>query len=454
MRLLIAEKPNFAKDIIRYGLIPKDTDIVCTYGAGLWQYKMENISFDEIPFTTPPQKLTSRMGSYYPRKILYKENGDTFVFKDENITKSEENETLDKLIQTINNRLYLYEEIVVFVDPDRTGVWAAKQVIDKIINKKNIPINVIIIKNSLSEEGITMSFHDRVNNSWHESKFIKEKIIEQDVKTTFDYWWNVNSTLVLSELCKWVGLKSNTIISKYELMLIWIVASKKEPISKGAMLSIMRNWKGTGKYETKDDYCYVLGSPMSVSTIIENTINRGAVKYSEEDKTYQISEIGKSFVARLHKKTIDYDFPFRLEEWIQDGNMDACKQYIRTIFGRQLRFQRNQIKCWGVVPSLIEQLRYQHNIIAIVSNKDIPPNECRDEFILSSHDGKHKGVLKVYVMLIGIYRASISFNNKVIDDGISEFCDSELRTIGCMEFIKKSGVLWPQEIDDNDCIEF
>ncbi len=49
---------------------------------------------------------------------------------------------------------------------------------------------------------------------------------QQLAKKTFDYWWNANSSVVFSELSKWSGLVASPLISKYELMLLCVLADK------------------------------------------------------------------------------------------------------------------------------------------------------------------------------------------------------------------------------------
>jgi hypothetical protein len=439
MRLLIAEKPHLAKELSRRQLIEKDTEIVSTYGHGLWHYKVDNIDFTEIPFSSPPEKIVPRrLGSW--RNLLYKVNGEVLVFKDKDSSKEDDVKSLNDLISTINSRMIHYSEIIVFVDPDRTGIWSAKQIIDQLSTINRPPINTVIV-DGLSEVDIKKAYDDRVNQKWEESSFVQKCIEEQKIKTAFDYWWNVNSKMVLSELCKWTGLKSNKIISKNELMLIWILSLKEGDFSKNYAFSIMKNWQGSGKYNDFDIGPNVIGSPMSISTIFSNTIERGAVLLLIDDdgkESYKMSQNGMSFVARLHKGTMDPDLPYRLEEWIQDRNSSACKKYIRTIFGRQLRFQRNQINCWGIVPALIKQFEYQHGIIAIIGSNKSNQENCSDELLLRDYSGNERGTLKVEARAAGPYKVSLNYDKKSIIEYVTEYNDPELMSMSSAEFVMLS----------------
>jgi len=166
---------------------------------------------------------------------------------------------------------------------------------------------------------------------------VQRLIREQQLKKTFDYWWNSNSKLVFSELCKMSGLECQSILSKYELMLIVALGKYQKPIGIDNLLSIMTNWKGSGKYQTKSNQ---IGSLISRMKIIENACGRGAISKDNLTGLYSLSESGLCFLAKLHSRTFDPDLPARLENWISQLDYSAMKKYIRTLFGRQLRYQR------------------------------------------------------------------------------------------------------------------
>ncbi|WCN11269.1 hypothetical protein GV055_21210 [Marinomonas mediterranea] len=54
-----------------------------------------------------------------------------------------------------------------------------------------------------------------------------------------------------------------------------------------------------------------------------------------------VSLLGQCFTQSTHRRTYDKDLPFRLPEWMGSGDIELMARYIRQLFGRQLRYQRN-----------------------------------------------------------------------------------------------------------------
>ncbi len=81
---------------------------------------------------------------------------------------------------------------------------------------------------------------------------------------------------------------------------------------------------------------------MSRAAILESAIQRGALSVHGENgrREYALSSAGRAFVSQLHKKTFNPDLPFRINDWLRRGDYDAMSRYIRTVFGRQVRYQR------------------------------------------------------------------------------------------------------------------
>ncbi|WP_219921395.1 hypothetical protein [Klebsiella pneumoniae] len=87
MRLLIAEKPQLAKILHENNLIEHDTEIVFTFGIGLWRYTIPRLSFADIPFTTPPSLI--RPQSFKPRNVLLGVDGKAKFYVSEDATNTE-----------------------------------------------------------------------------------------------------------------------------------------------------------------------------------------------------------------------------------------------------------------------------------------------------------------------------------------------------------------------------
>ena len=104
----------------------------------------------------------------------------------------------------------------------------------------------------------------------------------------------------------------------------------------------MERWTGSGKYSSNNKFSEVgIGSVTSRHEIITQMKKRGTAVL--QDKKVQITPIGRVFVRALHGKTYDPDLPFRIHEWSLEGCRENMARYIRTVFGRQLRYQRNHV---------------------------------------------------------------------------------------------------------------
>lgn len=335
MRLLIAEKPHIYTTLRDLDLIPPDTEVTFTYGAGLWRYSLTKPSFKDIPFTEKPTSL--RPQGFMWRRLLIDKSGQTIIMLTEASTPDDLLQALNDLVTHLNQNMANYDEIILAVDPGRSGYGAANQLLEQ-LSEPLPPINSINL-NTLERDQLIKKWNARSESPFMVGSKMHDLACRQKAKQTFDYWWNTNSSVVLSELCKWSGLKADPIVSKYELMLIAIMAQKGELIHEWDIHETMWKWPGTGKYS--DRKTAKIGSAMSRDAIIVNALSRGAIE--RHGKNLKISDEGATFVAGLHPKTFDPDLPFRIDSWIEADDYNAMERYIRTVFGRQLRFQRNKV---------------------------------------------------------------------------------------------------------------
>lgn len=348
MRLMIAEKYSQAEWFIEAGVVPDDTHIVLTVGFGLWRFKIPNISFSEVPYTQDPQiiePMSNRLLPYLvytPNKSTLKGVGMNSQNKDKPIyDKSAKDKQLSELVCLLKKNLNEYEEIIICVDNDRTGMWGASQLLEKLPYKQTTPVYCIEWVAS-DKKTLQKAWDSRTQNIWKENGFGYLLAAEHEVKKHFDYWWNCNSMLVFNELCKEIGLSTTTLMSKYEVMLIFIVSQLDKPVSSLKLIKIMEKWSGTGKYSESRLWGRI-GSAASKVKIIENALSRGIlIKDRELDNAVTLSILGNEFIKRVHPKTFDPDLPFRLDKWCLDRDFESAKHYINTLFGRQLRFQRKE----------------------------------------------------------------------------------------------------------------
>lgn len=342
MRLLIAEKPHFARILRDKKLIEDDTEIVFTFGAGLWRYTIPRLSFKDIPFTSSPSSL--RPQSFKPRKIFLGSDGKPGFCVPEELTATEHDSVLSSLAEYLKDQMGFYEEIICAVDVDRSGYGSAKQLLENIgwTESSGIPVHCLYF-DSMDDFSLKKAWFDRAKHPWTKESFAETLAQQQMAKKTFDYWWNANSSIVFSELSTRSGLVASPLISKYELMLLCILADMSSPASKYTVINLMQKWKGSGKYDG-DEWKWVgIGSYMSRDAIFNGAVQRGAIAVVSDSggDAYVLSSAGRKFVSMLHNKTFDPDLPFRIEEWLRSGNYESMARYIRTVFGRQLRYQRS-----------------------------------------------------------------------------------------------------------------
>ena len=147
-------------------------------------------------------------------------------------------------------------------------------------------------------------------------------------KRYFEYQWTNNAHAVLST--------NGQAPSKFGLQLLYFL--RGQPIaSESALMQCMHRWIGTGKYPPGE-----MGSAASRIAVVEHLRAMGMVSIPE-CQGIALSHGGQAFLAGLHPDCEDLDLPQRLVRWCQAG-FEASKpgidKYIRTVFGKQLRFAR------------------------------------------------------------------------------------------------------------------
>ncbi|MBK3780181.1 hypothetical protein G3A43_07915 [Paraburkholderia aspalathi] len=163
------------------------------------------------------------------------------------------------------------------------------------------------------------------------------------MKRYFDWNWNVNSLVVLGEAQRRAGVPADAPpLSKYALQLLYGLRNRLS-MTEGAVVSLMHDWKGTGRYVVKlGEWNPRLGSPAARVQILENLIDAGLVDRIEVSgkANLEVSGRGNVLLELLHPDCKDADLPFRLNTWCLQGmsSKPAIDRYINTFFGKQLEF--------------------------------------------------------------------------------------------------------------------
>lgn len=345
MRIFIVEKLVIGKSLSTLNILSPGDIIVYTMGLGLWRESKPVISFKDIPFSEPPTEESPNpyiFGPHYHSlaiDLLHSHDltpilrvGRQFVTL----------KALNSMMDVIKDALPLCTEIVLIVDTDRRGAYGAGQIIERLPQETRPPTRVLSIYSYLPD-AILQALNSTQCQTWETSGFYV-LYNEQKIKRLFEYWWHVNSILVFGELCRHAGLIGDPAISKYELMSMFVAKALPLKFSEHVFLDALISHKGSGRYPCSADGSENLGqigTSTSRSEIIKTMLKRGFL-HRHEDRMLSISPQGFLSLDRLSPKSFDQDLPLRLVEWMKHGEVDAVKRYIRTFFGRQLRYQRKQ----------------------------------------------------------------------------------------------------------------
>jgi len=163
------------------------------------------------------------------------------------------------------------------------------------------------------------------------------------IKRYFDWNWNVNALAILGDAARRAGVSPGAPpLSKYALQLLYAMRNQGTQ-GCGALVRLMRNWPGTGRYKYADsEWSPRLGSMASSAQILENLVTAGLLDQAGTPGRSELalSARGRGLLELLHPDCEDPDLPFRLDTWCQQGPAakPAIDRYIRTFFGKQLRF--------------------------------------------------------------------------------------------------------------------
>jgi hypothetical protein len=175
------------------------------------------------------------------------------------------------------------------------------------------------------------------------------------IKRYFDWNWNVNALAILGDAARRAGVPTDAPpLSKYSLQVLYTLRDKL-PLEEGKIAHLMTKWPGTGRYTyAPDQWRPCLGSAASVSQILQNLVEAGLLaelvppgwmgplkEYWKPPCRLTVSDRGHALLALLHPDCEDPDLPFRLDAWGNQGDAakPAIDRYIRTFFGKQIRFR-------------------------------------------------------------------------------------------------------------------
>lgn len=223
------------------------------------------------------------------------------------------------------------ERVVFACDPDRTGVHAF-QVLLREARGVGVPEQIFpaFYMASLDANAIAAAIASpgRTSDAW-----FQEALRDGEAKRHFEFNWDANALAVFARAWQAVGGGGPWPLGKYSLQLLYALR-ETPPLSEGALVRRMVEWRGTGRHPET-----ALGSPMSQPAIIQSLVSAGLL--GGGPKALAITARGHALLAALHPDCEDADLPMRLDAWMRNwpASRPAMERYLRTVFGKQVRFK-------------------------------------------------------------------------------------------------------------------
>jgi hypothetical protein len=315
----------------------------------------------------------------YPKNIKYKEypKSNNLSFK-LNPTDFTEGELRYNQKENTNIEFFSgFEELIIFPDPDHTGVYSAILTLEKVLGenwkdyfKKVIYIKLFNYEPEHIEKHINKLLSNNGNNALNienESDF-KELYLRGKIKRYFEYNYNINSNIFFKEILKKDNIKIDFTISKHTIMAFYKFynITEAEGIEEYGFQDALQKHIGSGKYTQSElIWCYGIGGVASRWQLLQNLIDlkfierkvvsKRIVKRDIYDNNMKIvgtkevevediklfkTDTGHKFLKLLSKKIYDTDLTFRLNNWMLISFSEAKSQidkYLIEMFKPQKR---------------------------------------------------------------------------------------------------------------------
>lgn len=319
--VLVMEKPNTAREIaplLANRWPDQQIFIIFTLHLGLFEFQYpRGLSFSSLPYAEDP--------------IWKRRNPDGQTFTHFAELCAGKLKRIDVEPEALLNNA---NEIWFACDPDYMGVIAYHVLLTKVMGSESAAVErPALMLTSLDMDSVKKTI-DKPSST--ESPFFKSCLNAGMAKRFFDFNFNINSMVILGECLRRVGVDTDYFsISKYALQLLYCLKAKK-PLAEYKVFGLMDKWSGTGRYPTSE-----LGSPMSRHDIIQRLLDAELLK--SENSKISISAKGLAFLNELHPDCQDLDIPARIRQWQSDwpNSKNQMSRYLKTFFGKQIRFMRS-----------------------------------------------------------------------------------------------------------------
>jgi len=322
----------------------------------------------------------------YPKTIKYKDYPKTnnLNFKLRNYDSDEHFTFFYKELKKTNISFFSqFEELILFPDPDHTGVYAAIITLEKILGdnwqqyfKKITYMKILSYDTDTIDKQIDTLLFDEINGKTlndENKSFYEEWYKQGKIKRYFEYNYNINSNIFFKEILKSLDKKYDFTLSKYMIMAFNFFYNEisDKGIRDADFFHKLQSYKGSGKYkESKDIHSWGIGGPASRARIVEMLIEVGLLeeriitKYNVKRKSYNPvtkiksdkiipevkihkyfkSELGEKFFNLLSKKTFDKDLVFRLTNVWMLKSFEEAKNDIDTYIIEMFKTQKRKNK--------------------------------------------------------------------------------------------------------------
>lgn len=333
MRVLIAEKPAFAKICLSIASEIWPTENVVMVSAAFVVYASSfsfpsRSTYKNLPMVVEP--------TYNPDAWLKDNSGDYGIVVSSLDERGEIHHQKFKDATKLRDFLNQANSVVFAGDWDNSGVMSFDQTVASFLpqySNKDVPAVKI---RKLSNEAVRKAFLKRTTTN--SDAFLSMRNAAR-IKRHFEYNFHLNGNVILGDLYRHITGRSGTIsISKYMLLMLFYT-QQAGGVKWTEAIRKMHRWPGkensTGKASS-------IGSPASQQAIMQNLVDLGLLSLEEKQHVFRLTEHGNQFLQSLHKDCYDPYLPQRIDGWQELPYKEAkplMDTYIKTFFKKQKRFQ-------------------------------------------------------------------------------------------------------------------
>lgn len=172
------------------------------------------------------------------------------------------------------------------------------------------------------------------------------------IRKYFDYNYLLNANLILQATFQAaLGRPMERVLAKNALQVLFVMSDGRE-IGDGPLIELMSKWQGTGRYtKAERGYDYMgMGRCSSRAEIIHHLVREGLLARRScprrKVQRLHITADGLKLLDFLHPDCQDADQVCRIAIWMQlplEEAKSKIDRYIRTFFGKQMRFLSKKI---------------------------------------------------------------------------------------------------------------